>query len=208
MYNFILAIFAGMMIAIGGIANLTLGGIPGAIFFSVGLLSILTFKFYLFTGKAGLLSSNGISLFQLIITWLGNFIGAIFIALLMRGAGKFALIDAADKIMQVRINNAWYQNIILGIMCGILMYIAVTSYGKYRENKNDFSDTVVVILCVAGFILCGFNHCVADMFYFSMSSKCFSGSAFLTVVYTTIGNLIGCNLIPIIIDSNHIFSHK
>ena len=51
---FILSIIAGIMIGIGGLVNLSIGGVVGAIVFSVGLLTIIYYQFALFTGKAGL----------------------------------------------------------------------------------------------------------------------------------------------------------
>ena len=51
---FILSIIAGIMIGIGGLVNLSIGGVAGAIVFSVGLLTIIYYQFALFTGKAGL----------------------------------------------------------------------------------------------------------------------------------------------------------
>lgn len=44
----------------------------------------------------------------------------------------------------------------LAIPCGILMYCATAAKEK---------DTLFTMLCVAAFILGGFYHCVADMFY-------------------------------------------
>lgn len=58
----ILAILAGFMIGVGAIINLIVGGIWGAIFFSLGLMTIIYFKFNLFTGKAGLLMTREISI--------------------------------------------------------------------------------------------------------------------------------------------------
>ena len=54
------AILAGFMIAMGAGLYLTVGGPVGAFLFSVGLLTILKFGFYLFTGKAGLLATKEI----------------------------------------------------------------------------------------------------------------------------------------------------
>ncbi len=78
-----LSILAGFLIAMGGIINLTLGGIPGALFFSLGLLTIVTFKYELFTGKAGLLTTGEIKPWKLFTIWLGNFIGAAACALMV-----------------------------------------------------------------------------------------------------------------------------
>ena len=78
-----LSILAGFLIAMGGIINLILGGIPGALFFSLGLLTIVTFKYELFTGKAGLLTTGEIKPWKLCTIWLGNFIGAAACALMV-----------------------------------------------------------------------------------------------------------------------------
>lgn len=78
-----LSILAGFLIAMGGIINLTLGSIPGALFFSLGLMTILTFNYELFTGKAGLLTTGEIKYKKLAEIWIGNFIGAGLCAFLI-----------------------------------------------------------------------------------------------------------------------------
>jgi formate/nitrite transporter FocA (FNT family) len=83
----------------------------------------------------------------------------------------------------------WFENIILGIFCGLLMYIAVTAY----ETKPW-----VTVMCVSAFILSGFNHCVADMFYCFIASPHINiGLAAIMILCTTVGNVIGCNIIPL-----------
>ena len=57
----ILSILAGMMIGLGAIVYLSVGEIAGAFMFSLGLLTILHYKFALFTGKAGGLTTGAIS---------------------------------------------------------------------------------------------------------------------------------------------------
>jgi len=188
------AILAGFMIGIGGIVNLTIGNIAGAVFFSVGLLSILHFKFFLFTGKAGLLVTKQIAIINLIKIWFGNLIGtataAIMYILTPTGNNH---IEIAKNIVNIRINNGFLANIILGIFCGILMYIAVTGY-------NQTQNVAFVIIPVAAFILAGFNHCVADMFYLMVNLSSIEG--WITLIFTTIGNIVGCNLIPFICKYN------
>ena len=53
------SVLAGFMISVGGYINLTLGGIAGALFFAIGLLTILHFHFDLFTGKASVNDLSG-----------------------------------------------------------------------------------------------------------------------------------------------------
>ena len=56
-------------------------------------------------------------------------------------------------------SNDFMTNFIYGIFCGMLMYIAVAGFNSSR-------NFIFVFVPVATFILCGFNHCIADMFYF------------------------------------------
>ena len=184
-----LSIIAGFLIGMGGIIYLTLGGIAGALFFSLGLITIVTFKFHLFTGKAGLLATNEITPVELFAIWCGNFVGTIFgaVAATMLPQSE-TIIQKAEEIVAIRVANPPLINFALGAMCGLLMYIAVTGFAK--TGKYLF-----LIMPVAFFILAGFNHCVADMFYTTLGTQYLSEMTHL--IPTTLGNLIGCNIIPL-----------
>ena len=181
------SILAGFMISIGAGLYLTVGGPVGAFLFSGGLLTILEFGFYLFTGKAGLLATKEIKWWQLALIWGGNLVGTAGGALLLNAAGLGAtVVGPATAIILKRIGNTWFENVLLGILCGVLMYIAV----------KGFKDMpYLTIMCVAAFILLGANHCVADMVYMFLSGV--NWSAFVSVLFTTLGNIIGCNLIGV-----------
>ena len=69
------------------------------------------------------------------------------------------------------------------------MYIAVEGY-KVAGNP------LMLFLCVASFILCGFEHCIADMFYFSAAGM-WSPAAFFRILVITVGNTAGAVLIPL-----------
>ena len=45
------------------------------------------------------------------------------------------------------------------------------------------------------FVVCGFEHCVANMFYFTVSGM-WSGEAVIFIVVNTIGNAVGGLLVP------------
>jgi formate/nitrite transporter FocA (FNT family) len=70
----------------------------------------------------------------------------------------------------------------------MFMFIAVAHY----ETKPW-----VTMMCVVGFILTGVNHCVADMFYLFLGG--FSWMGALALLCTSLGNLIGCNTIPLLL---------
>lgn len=185
-----LSILAGFMIGMGGIIYLTLGGIEGALFFSLGLMTIITFKFELFTGKAGLLATNGISFWKLCKIWLGNLLGTGlcgFLALMTPVGQK--IVPAASNIVALRTSQTAFQNLVLGFFCGLLMYVAVIGFQK--SNNYIFS-----IVPVAFFILCGFNHCVADMFYTWIGAN--GWRQLIHIIPTTIGNVLGACFIPLL----------
>ena len=184
-----LSIVAGMMIAIGGIIYLTLGGLEGALLFSMGLLTILCLKLELFTGKAGLLATQEITLGKLLEIWIGNFLGSWIIAFLLTLTPKGVILaQEASKIVAIRLANGFFVNFIYGIMCGILMFMAVKTWQFTNGNP------LYAMMPVGIFILCGFNHCIADMFYLHMS--CTDILNYHVLIPTTLGNLLGCNIIP------------
>lgn len=90
--------------------------------------------------------------------------------------------------MDKRVNTPTLENIFLGILCGMLMYIAVNYF---------VTAPWVTTMCVAAFILLGTNHCIADMAYMLIAYKHETmPHQLLALIGTTIGNVIGCNIIP------------
>ena len=170
-----MSILAGIMISIACAAYLSAGGVAGALFFTTGLLGILFYQMKLFTGKAGLLVDGGITLADLGIIWLGNFIGAGIGSLMLLGMRGAELTPAARSIIENRIMAGDLENVVAGIICGILMYIATANWEK---EKNVFLPIM----------------CVADMGYFWLADNGLTGIGNVSSV--SLGNLIGCNLIP------------
>ena len=184
------SIMAGCMITLSAAIYLTVGGVIGAFMFSLGLLTILFFQFNLFTGKAGLLAQREIKPISLLAIWGGNFIGCILCALMFLATPLgLSLSEGAAAITQVRIQNLWFENILLGFFCGLLMTIAVKTYTAAPYVTSG---------CVAAFILLGANHCVADMAYMVLAADTkILLPATAALLCTTIGNVIGCNFIPL-----------
>ena len=72
------------------------------------------------------------------------------------------------------------------------MYIAVDTYINQGGGRN-FTSGLVVVFCVSVFILAGFGHSIADMFYFILSSPIDKWIVPLIVI--SLGNVVGGNLI-------------
>ena len=161
------AIFGGMMIAIASYIYLQIGGIVGAFLFSIGLLTILNMNFKLYTGAIGFVHLNPADMQNITTILVGNLIG---VCLLL-----FFPHSAAIPLVAAKLALPLGLVMIKAIVCGMFMYTAVP-------------------LCVAGFILFGGEHCIADLCYF-IASGSFCYEMFPFFVVALIGNSLGAILI-------------
>lgn len=189
MKTILLAVLAGILIGIGGAAYLSIEiKIVGALMFTVGLYTICIQELNLFTGKVGYLPErNPIFILDLLYIWIGNFIGTFLAAIFILCTRISGIAETAKIMCQTKLTDSYGSLLALGIFCGILMFIAVDGYAK---TKNP----IILFLGVASFILCGFEHCIADMFYFSIAQM-WSLEAVIRVFIITLGNAIGGMLI-------------
>lgn len=189
---FLLAVCAGMSIAIGGTVYLSTDNkIVASLLFSVGLYIIVLNGLYLYTGKIGYFveqTDKKAYLGMLFFTWLGNFAGTWGAAMLLQMTKLRSLTVAAASVSSAKLEQPPISALILSIFCGVLMYAAVDGF---KNSKNP----LILFVCVSVFILCGFEHCVANMFYFSMGNA-WSLKAFLYILLMTLGNSIGGMIIP------------
>ena len=184
------------MIAIGGTVFLSIENkVIGASLFSIGLFGVLIYNLNLYTGKIGYLITNLNLKYikELIITLIGNFIGACSVGFILRYTRIYDNIYEKSLILaNTKLNDNILSIFILSIFCGLLMYYAVNGFKK----QTDFGKYLVVYLGVAVFILCGFEHCIANMYYFSVADIW----SLKTLGYTGImvlGNSIGSFIIPL-----------
>ena len=187
---------AGIMIAIGGTVFLSIENkVIGASLFSIGLFGVLIYNLNLYTGKIGYLITNLNLKYikELIITLIGNFIGACSVGFILRYTRIYDNIYKKSLILaNTKLNDNILSIFILSIFCGLLMYYAVNGFKK----QTDFGKYLVVYLGVAVFILCGFEHCIANMYYFSVADIW----SLKTLGYTGImvlGNSLGSFIIPL-----------
>ena len=194
--NLILSIYSGLCIGLGGTVYLSCDNkILGSFLFGLGLFTILNFGFNLFTGKVGYFVNNKPSYWGFLgIVWLGNFIGTFLFAKMIAATRYGATLQAkANALCLVKDGDSIVSLLVLGIFCGMLMFIAADGY---KNIENQVGKVVVVFLPVMVFILSGFEHCIADMFYFSLSGD-FSALMLKSLIVITVGNSIGGGLIPL-----------
>lgn len=194
--NLILSIYSGLCIGLGGTVYLSCDNkILGSFLFGLGLFTILNFGFNLFTGKVGYFVNNKPSYWGFLgIVWLGNFIGTFLFAKMIAATRYGATLQVkANALCLVKDGDSIVSLLVLGIFCGMLMFIAADGY---KNIENQVGKVVVVFLPVMVFILSGFEHCIADMFYFSLAGD-FSALMLKSLIVITVGNSIGGGLIPL-----------
>ena len=64
----------------------------------------------------------------------------------------------------------------------------------YKKVNNEIGKYIGIFLCVMTFILCGFEHCVANMVYFTIASS-WSTNTLLYLAIMILGNSFGSILI-------------
>lgn len=170
----------------------------GAILFSFGLFVIIVFRLGLYTGKVGYIAAREKGYITdvcitLIANFLGTVIGGSLLAFTRQGEG-YAL--KAAEILQVKFNDKLKSTFVLAFFCGMLMYIAVEGFERCRKTGNVVGTIWSVVMPVMIFIYCGFNHCIADLAFFSISRFQNAESAFLYFPFVIIGNGCGGVLLP------------
>ena len=183
---------AGIMIAIGGSVFLSCENrYIGAILFSVALLCICLKGYSLFTGKVGYLPENHSkeAVKILLCGLLGNIVSTILLGYAVSFANP-ALGEAAKVICEAKLSQEALQTFVRAFFCGVLMYMAVSTY----REKGTLAG---IFFCVPVFILSGFEHSIANMFYFGASGMINMDSViYLAVVIA--GNSVGGMAMPIL----------
>lgn len=190
--SIISGVLAGLCIALGGSVYLACSiSYVGALLFCVALLTICYFGFSLYTGKIGFVVYDHTreNLVAVFLGLLGNLIGTLVFGSLIRW-GLPNLAQRSAEICLGKLEQTVPQTLIRALFCGVLMYVAVWVF----RNKQT---VLGIFLCIPVFILSGFEHSIADMFYF------FAGGVFrletaLFLALAVLGNTVGGMLIPLL----------
>lgn len=191
---FVSAVMAGAAISIGGAVFLCTDSRPvGAALFSVGLFAVCTLGLDLFTGKVCYIFDNPpIYAARCGLIWLGNLAGTLLAGTMLRFT-RLDVIGRAQAICEAKLTDSIPSIFILAVFCNILIYLSVESY---RENPHQLGKYLGLFLGVVVFVQAGFEHCVANMFYFTVAGA-WSGRTVLYLLVMTLGNAVGGILFPL-----------
>ena len=194
-------IFAGAMISIGGtvfLSCLPTNKIAGALFFSVALLCICFQGYSLYTGKIGFIISDHSreAVGTLVFGLLGNVIATLLFGIAL-GYAIPSIKAVSIPLCEAKLTQEPLAAFIRATFCGILMYQAVSIFNNYNKN------VLGILLCIPVFILSGFEHSIANMFYFA-TAGIFSPKLCIYILIVILGNSVGA----IFCDLPSIFKKK
>ncbi len=225
--SFGLAVFAGAFISLAFVFYLTVttgaGDAPwglvrlvGGIAFSLGLILVVVCGGELFTStvlSCVAWAQKQVTTRELLLCWgrvyLGNFIGAMLMMVLIMGAKSY-LLDGGQwglnalKVSQYKLQHSWLQSFCLGILCNMLVCLGVWMTFACREL---LTKAVLLILPVAMFVSSGFEHSIANLFMvpLGITIHAFADPAFFAALGVspekfadlTVVNFVLNNLIPV-----------
>jgi len=218
-------IFAGSAIAFGAAAsstvafaidNVGLSRLVQGIVFPVGLMLIVMLGGELFTGDTlmamgvfGKKITIGQYIRTLVIVYFSNFIGSLLIAFLMKFSGNFNLgggnlgtfvAGIAEKKSQI----GPVAGICSGILCNILVCLAVL---MAQSAVNVIGKIFAVWFPIMAFVVCGFEHVVANMYYIPAGLLAGANATIpgclLNYLWVTIGNVIGGLFVAFLLWNAH-----
>lgn len=207
----LLGIFAGAFIALAGIAatfaNVYVGKLAGACVFPCGLAMVVVAGSELFTGNNLIIisvlekrSTVGGMLKNWGIVYLGNLLGSLIVVFLSVYGGVFSNPDVASALVAAaaaKANISLADALLKGILCNFLVCIAVwMSFG----SKTAEGKILVVFLPIMAFVISGFEHSVANMFY--LPGGILTAARYgMEATGLTLCNAILHNLIPVTVGN-------
>lgn len=228
---FLLSILAGAFISLGAIFATTVtagaAGLPfgvakllGGLAFCVGLILVIVAGAELFTGNnlivmawAGGKVTTGQLLRNWGIVYIGNFAGALATVALMFFTRQYAFAGGIIGLNALNIADAkcglgFVQAMALGVMCNALVCMAVWLCFSARSTTDKILS---IILPITAFVACGFEHCIANMYFipFGLLVKAGASGDFWTGIGKTSGdyasltaeNFMLHNLVPVTIGN-------
>ena len=229
---FALAVMAGMLIATGATFMLLTKGdstlsfapsqVLGGVAFSLGLLCVIVAGAELFTGNCLMVcaaADGKISWLDVLKNWVvvyvGNLVGSLVIVAILIG-GNFAGMnggavgDAMINVAYGKINLAPGVIFFRGVMCNWLVCLAVW---MGFAGRTVIDKVFTSMFPVVAFVACGFEHCVANMFFLPMGIAALNtygyvgdidpakleaitnalnvGGACYNIALATLGNIVG-----------------
>lgn len=208
---FFRAIMAGFFIdvamiysnVVGNVFSSTMpewGKFLGAIVFSIAVLLISLVGGELFTGNNLVMAFGAydkrVSWGKVgkvwLISYIGNFVGCLIFALIFVGAGASGTQDYFAGFINNKLTIPMGEMFLRAVLCNFFVCLGVLCGIKLKSEAAKF---LMIVICISGFVVSGFEHCIANMGIFTVATCLVPGvsvAAMLkSMVIVTLGNMVG-----------------
>lgn len=213
----LMSIMAGLYIALGaqGFIITYENTFLRAAVFPVGLMLIVIVGGELFTGNCLMTFAYIQKKFSfkdyaktLMQVFFGNFIGALIVIILLFFGGVYEnpiLAETIINIAKAKVSLSFMEALCKGILCNILVSLGVWFATTAKDTTGRLLGCWFPVML---FVLCGYEHCVANMFYLPLGKildpSISIGQIINNFIPVTIGNFIGGGiLVPMVYHKIH-----
>jgi formate/nitrite transporter len=180
---FLLAILAGLFIAFGAavtntaahsIGNVSSARMISGLLFPFGLGMVMLLGAELFTGNCMIpvsvlegKTTVGKMLNNWCVVYLGNFAGALVLAAGCAYFGQMNYSDGGLAVYTIKVAAGksalpFLSGVVLGFFCNVLVCGGVLCSLSAKDTAGRILGAYIP---VAFFVICGFEHCIANMYY-------------------------------------------
>lgn len=176
------------------------GKFLGAFVFSIAVLLIVLLGGELFTGNNLVMAFGA---FDKKVTWgqvgkvwlvsyIGNFVGCLILTLIFVGGGASGTKDHFAGFIDGKLAIPAGQMFFRAVLCNFFVCLAVACGIKLKSEVGKF---LMIVLCIAGFVISGFEHSIANMSIFTAAYCLVPGLSLVAILKSmlivTIGNIVG-----------------
>lgn len=214
-----LGLLAGAFIGLGGLffvvvksdANLSfaVGQLLGGFVFCLGLILVVVAGAELFTGNnlLAMAWADGQITWREVLrnwTWVcaANFVGTSGLALMVYLSGHTHMNAGAigQTVLKIALNKqnlVWYEAFFRGVLCNVLVCMAVW---MAMAGRSVIDKVIAIVFPITAFVAAGFEHSIANMYFFQLAllMEYFEPSAAESAI--TVLGMIG-NLVPVILGN-------
>ena len=208
---FVRAVMAGFFIVVAMIFSNVVGSVfsknmpewgkfLGAIVFAIAVLLISFVGGELFTGNNMVMAFGA---YDRKVTWgeagkvwlisyIGNFVGCLILALIFVGAGASGTADYFAGFINNKLSIPMGEMFFRAVLCNFFVCLGVLCGMKLKSEAGRF---LMIVMCISGFVVSGFEHCVANMGIFTVAFCLVPGLSLgamaKSMLIVTLGNMIG-----------------
>lgn len=126
------------------------------------------------------------------VSYVGNFVGCLILGVVFVLAGAAGTADYYAAFIPNKLSLSISEMFFRAILCNFFVCLGVLCGIKLKEEA---AKVPMIILCIAAFVISGFEHCIANMGNFAVAFMLVPGlslTAMLrSMVVVTIGNILG-----------------